>query len=83
MMDKCTYLEKKGETVQKFCFPDWRFGESSVKSERSGSDIPVLRPNHNHVSSSRLKEGYSFFSKTHGSTIRNGAWAPNRVVGLT
>lgn len=48
---------------QKFSFPDCRFGRSLVKSERSGSDIPVLRPNHNHVSSVDGKRVTFPFSK--------------------
>lgn len=75
-------FRKRKMLFQKFCFPDWRLGGSTTKSERSGSDIPALRPNHNYVPIARWKEGYKSSSKTHGSIIRNCAWASNSVVGL-
>ena len=42
MVDKCTYLERGG----KKCFVSQIEGleGSTTKSERSGSDIPALRP---------------------------------------
>lgn len=66
-------FRKRKMSFQKFCFPDRSFGGSTTKSERSGSDIPALRPNHNYEPITRWKEGYISSSETHGSIIRNCA----------
>lgn len=34
---------------QKFCFPRLNVWKGAQQSQRSGSDIPALRPNHNYV----------------------------------
>lgn len=64
----------------------WRFGKGAQRSlERSGSDIPALRPNHDYVPTiTRRKESFTFpFPKHVAALLETVPEPPNSFVGLT
>lgn len=60
MVDKCTYLEGGKCHFKRFVSQIEGSEGAQTASERSGSDIPAFRPNHDHVPITRRGLRYLF-----------------------